>query len=168
MQFVKVYNKGPLSRQNLGRNGHIQYVVKAILYTKTLWRCMYLAFISTPSFSVPVMEPPTLAELVKEVDISPHLLDQKCSDAHIASISQFLGWRTVAPHLGLNKTDISDIESKKTEPEKRVETLQKWRKKLGFKAKLKLLVETLLNTGNAEDAEKVCRLLKQQAQGTHV
>ena len=112
------------------------------------------------------MDPPTLAELLKEVGISPDLLDQKCSDVHLFSISSDLDWRTVAPHLGLDTTAISDIDCKKTEPEKRVETLQKWKKKFGFRAKIRMLVEKLLESGNADHAEKVCRLLKQQDEGT--
>ena len=70
------------------------------------------------------------------------------------------------PHLGLTAIDIDDIDCKKTEPEKRVETLQKWKKKFGFRAKFRMLVEILLESGNADNAEVVCRLLKQQDEGT--
>ena len=112
------------------------------------------------------MNPPTLAELVREVDISPALLDHKCSDADLVNISKDLDWRTVAPHLGLSRTDIADIDCKRTEPEKRVETLQKWKKTFGFRAKFRALVEILLKTGNVDHAEMVCRLLKQQDEGT--
>ena len=112
------------------------------------------------------MNPPTLAELVTEIGISQDLLDQKCSDADLNSISQFLDWRTVAPHLGLDPTAIADIDCKRTEPEKRVETLQRWKKKFGFRAKFRALVEILMKIGNADHAEKVCRLLKQQDEGT--
>ena len=111
------------------------------------------------------MDPPTLAELVTEVGISPALLDQKCSDADLISISKDLDWRRTAPHLGLNAIDIGDIDCKKTEPEKRVETLQKWKKKFGFQAKFRALVEILLESGNADHAEMVCQLLKQQDEG---
>ena len=108
------------------------------------------------------VEPPTLDDLLKELRMPRSLLDQKCSDEHLNSISLFLGWRTVAPHLGLSELDIQEIESEKTEPEKRLKTLQKWRKKFGFRAKFTLLVKTLLNIGNAEDAERVCRVLQPQ------
>ena len=118
------------------------------------------------SAPAPAMDPPTLAELVHKVGISQDTLDQECSDAHLVSISHFLDWRTVAPHLGLNPTEIGDIDCKREESEKRVETLQKWKKKFGFKAKFRVLVQTLLKNDNADHAEKVCRLLKQQAEGT--
>ena len=108
------------------------------------------------------MDPPTPAQLVKKVDISPALLNQTCSDADLVSISQFLDWRKVAPHLGLSAIDIGDIDGKRTEPEKRVETLRKWKQKYGFMAKYQTLIEVLLKTGNTSDAEKVCQLLKQK------
>ena len=112
------------------------------------------------------MDPPTLAEVLNKVGISQDTLDQECSDAHLVSISQFLDWRRTAPHLGLDLTEIGDIDCKRTESEKRVETLQIWKRKFGFKANFRMLVEKLLDTGNADHAEKVCRLLKQQAKGT--
>ena len=110
--------------------------------------------------SGPAMEPPTLEELVKKVGISLHLLDQKCSDDHLRSISLFLDWRSVAPHLGLSERDIEAIEfDKKTEDERRLAVLQKWKRKYGYKATLKRLVAVLLAVGNADDAEQVCCLL---------
>ena len=116
----------------------------------------------------PTMNPPTLAELVTEVGISQTLLDQKCSAADLISISKDLDWRKTAPHLGLTAIDIADIDCKRSEFEKRVETFQKWKKKFGFRAKFRVLVEKLLESGNADHAEKVCRLLKQQDEGTCV
>ena len=108
--------------------------------------------------------PPTLEELVKELRISLHLLDQKCSNEHLKSISLFLDWRSVAPHLGLSERDIEAIEfDKKTEDERRLAVLQKWKRKYGYKATLKRLVAALLAVGNADDAEQVCRLLPTSA-----
>ena len=114
------------------------------------------------------MDPPTLAEVLNKVGISQDTLNQECSDADLISISQFLDWRRTAPHLGLTATDIADIDCKTTEPKKRVEALQIWKRKFGFRAKFKVLVETLMKTGNADHAEMVCRLLKQEDEGTTV
>ena len=109
------------------------------------------------------MEPPTLDGLVERVGIQPpSLLEQSCSDEHLNSISLFLDWRRVAPHLGLKQPDIEEIESKKTEPEKRLETLQKWKMKYGYCATYKALVQVLLKVENASHAERVCRLLQAQ------
>ena len=108
------------------------------------------------------IKPPTLKDLLDELRISPNLLDQTCSDEHLREISLFLDWRGVAPHLGLNERDIDHIESKRTEPVKSLETLQMWKRKYGFRAKFKMLLDVLMKIGNAEQAEKVCRILRAQ------
>ena len=65
-----------------------------------------------------------VSELVKEVGVAPEVLDKRCSDDHLRSISLFLDWRTVAPHLGLSETDQEEIESDgKKDPAKRLKTL---------------------------------------------
>ena len=108
--------------------------------------------------------PPTLEELVREVGISVDLLDQRCSDEHLKSISLFLDWRNVAPHLGLSERDIEDIISEeRKESDRRLKALRKWKKKYSYKATLKSLVMVLLKIESGDDAEKVCRSLKSQA-----
>ena len=108
--------------------------------------------------------PPTLEGLVKEVRISLALLDQRCTDDHLKSISLFLDWRRVAPHLGLSERDIQDVKfEKRTESEKRLGVLQKWKTKYSYMATFKNLVEALLTVQNADDAERVCRLLQTHA-----
>ena len=109
------------------------------------------------------MEPPTLDGLVKELGISLTLLDQECSDEHLNSISLFLDWRTVAPHLGLSETDIQDIDiDKRNEPEKRLKTLQRWKTIFGYMATFKSLAQILLKIRNANHAGRVCRLVQPQ------
>ena len=104
--------------------------------------------------------PPTLEELVKKVHISLDKLDEKCSDEHLKSISLFLDWRSVAPHLGLSERDIEDIETEnRRESERRLKVLQKWKMKYGYKANFKNLVAILLAVENADDAGQVCALL---------
>ena len=110
------------------------------------------------------MEPPTLEGLVKELRISVDPLDQRCSDEHLKSISLFLDWRSVAPHLGLSERDIADIEAEnRTESERRLKVLQQWKRVFGYVATFKNLVLTLLKVRNADDAERVCRLLQTPA-----
>ena len=105
-----------------------------------------------------------MEELVKNLRVSPKLLEQKCSDKHLKNISVFLDWRSVAPHLGLSERDIEDIEAKnRRESEKRMRVLQKWKKKYGFKATFGNLVTVLLSIENADDAEQVCALLQTPA-----
>ena len=103
----------------------------------------------------------TLEELVKEVGVAPETLDKKCSDDHLRSISLFLDWQTVAPHLGLSEADQEEIESDgKKDSVKRLKTLMKWKAKFAFKATYGRLIKVLLTTGRADHAEEVCKLLK--------
>ena len=127
-------------------------------------RHFYIVIAVSTILAMETEPPPTLEELVKKVRISLDLLDQKCSDEHLKSISLFLDWRSVAPHLGLSERDIEDIEfEKKKESERRLKTLQMWKMKYGYKATLKKLAEVLLKVENADDAERVCCLLQTPA-----
>ena len=102
----------------------------------------------------------TIDELVEAVGLLPEQLDQKCSDDHLNSLSQFLDWRRIAPHIGLNDTDQSDIERDgKDESERRLKALQKWKTRFGFKATYQKLVQAYLAIDNADHAERVCRVL---------
>ena len=47
----------------------------------------------------------------------------------------------------------------RNEAEKRLRMLQKWKETFAFKATYKMLVQALLDSGNAENAERVCQLL---------
>jgi len=106
----------------------------------------------------------TLAELLKEVGVSPIHLDKTCTSEHLQAIALFLeSWRTVAPHLGLSKVQVENIENDgKAESEKRQKMLESWKTKYAFKATYMVLVSALLKIGMADQAERVCRLLVSQ------
>ena len=113
--------------------------------------------------NVQIRTPPTLEQLLKESRIPSQLLDQKCSDNLLQSISFFLEWRIVAPYLGLSVSEIEEIEStKRTEFERRLAMLLSWREKFGYMAKFRVLVKSFLNAGQTEHAERACRLLLDQ------
>ena len=80
-------------------------------------------------------------------------------------------WRRVAPYLKLNDSEVDEVDlDGKSELEKRLKTLQKWKRKFAFKATNKRLIEALLECGRADHAEKVCKLLASLApqNGVHV
>ena len=108
---------------------------------------------SGPSFT-----PEGIAEAV---GVPKAKLDQECSEEHVKEISLFLeSWEILAPHLSLKKTDIEDIDREgKTEQEKRLKTLQKWKERFIFLATYKVLMEALIKTGRAGHARQVCHLL---------
>ena len=115
------------------------------------------------NLQVITMEPVTLQELVKEIRIPMMLLEQKCSDDHLKSISTstlFLDWQTVASTLGLSEIDIQEIKSEKTDVNKSFEVFQRWKLKYGFMANFKTLVTIFLKNHQAEHAESVCKLLQ--------
>ena len=102
----------------------------------------------------------TLEELVKKVGVAPEALHERCSDDHLRSISLFLDWRSVAPHLGLSETEREEIESDgKKHSGKKLKTLEKWKSKFVFQATYRRLIEVLLTIGRADHAEEVCKLL---------
>jgi len=106
----------------------------------------------------------TLDELLEEVGVSPAQLDKACTREHLQDIALFLeSWRTVAPHLGLSRIQVEQVERDGTEEnEKRLKFLESWKGKFAFKAKYIVLVKALLKISRADQAEQVCRLLVQQ------
>ena len=104
----------------------------------------------------------TLEKLLKEVGVRPEKLDESISDDYILVIASVLSsWRKVAAHLGLSEVDLEGIEQEnKSDREKKLEALQKWRDRCASKATYKKLIEILLSLAMADVAEKVCHLLK--------
>ena len=104
----------------------------------------------------------TLEELLKEVSVHPEKLNESISDDHLREIAILLtSWRTVATHLELSESELDDVErEEKDEQMKKLKALQKWKRKIGFKATYRKLVEVLLSLAMADVAEKICLLLK--------
>ena len=102
----------------------------------------------------------TLDDCVRQFSLSVELLDSAVSGEDIQEVSKFLQWRRVAPYLELNQSEFEEIDSDgKNEQEKRRNTLLKWKGKFAFKATYKKLIMALLESGRADHAEEVCKLL---------
>ena len=99
---------------------------------------------------------------MKEVSVHPEKLNESISDEHLREIAILLtSWRKVATHLELGENDLDDVErEEKDEQMKKLKALQKWKRKIGFKATYRKLVEVLLSLAMADVAEKICLLLK--------
>ena len=106
----------------------------------------------------------TLDELLQKVGVKATQLDKACSDKHLLKIAQSLeSWRQLGCQLELSSAEIETIKGDGgNEPEKRQQMLKAWQKKFAFKATYEVLVEALLNIGNAKMAAEVCSLLKQR------
>ena len=103
----------------------------------------------------------TLDELLDEEGVSPAQLDKPCTREHLRDIALFLeSWRTVAPHLGLLKAQVEEVERDGTEEkERKWKILEVWKARFAFKATYKVLIEALLEIGSADQAQEVCHLL---------
>ena len=99
---------------------------------------------------------------MKKVSVHPEKLNESISDDHLREIAILLtSWRKVATHLELSESELDDVErEEKDEQMKKLKALQKWKRKIGFKATYRKLVEVLLSLAMADVAEKICLLLK--------
>ena len=115
-----------------------------------------------------------MEELEQHYKIPEGVLNGIVSDEHLVNISTFLeAWKLIiiAPHFELNKGEIEAIENDgKSEEEKRLLMLQKWRQAFDFKATYKKLLEVLLTARRTEQAGKVCQTItthhNTQSEGT--
>ena len=100
-------------------------------------------------------------ELIERFRLSDERLDEPCMDGHLTAIALYLTtWKTVAPHLGLNRGEIEAIESDaQSTQEMRQTTLQRWADKFAHRATFRSLITVFLKIDNAELATKVCHLL---------
>ena len=101
----------------------------------------------------------TLEDLTERYKIPSDVLENEVSIDDIKKISTFLeSWKLVAPYLGLSEGDVEAIDRDgKSEEEKRLLMLQRWKQALAFKATYKKLVNTLLSIKRADLAVKVCQ-----------
>ena len=89
------------------------------------------------------------------------------SDSHIEEISNSFceKWRSLPPYLEMKTIVAKDIDRDHTgcdECEKRCSFLKKWKKLKGLKATYRGLIHALLEIKCTEEAEGVCKLLKNQ------
>ena len=101
----------------------------------------------------------TLEDLTERFKIPSGVLENEVSVDDIRKISTFLeSWKLVAIYLGLNEGEVEAIDKDgKSEEEKRLLMLQRWKQALVFKATYKKLVNGLLSVRRADLAVKVCQ-----------
>ena len=103
----------------------------------------------------------TLEELTERFKLPSDVLKNEVSVDDIKKISTFLeSWKLIAPCLGLSEGDIEAIDRNgKSEEEKRLLMLQRWKQAFIFKATYKKLVNALLSIKRADLALNVCQTL---------
>ena len=87
-------------------------------------------------------------------------LDKPCTEAFFSSIADLVHpWRQVFSDL-LCQTDMDDVDSEgRSEREKRLGCLRKWRSRFGDGATFRAIIATVLSTGNVENAQALCRII---------
>ena len=110
----------------------------------------------------------TLDDCIQHFDLAAEDLDATCSDEHILSVSKLLDWRGVAPYLNLTEPEVDEVDlDGRDERDKRHKTLQKWKSKFAFRATYRKLIQALLESGKADHAEEVCKLLQKGNQAMY-
>ena len=107
---------------------------------------------------------PTYVSIVDHVGVSESLLSRKCSSEHLRKIADFVpNWRELAMSLGIQKGYIIDINSDRqlTGPVMKAQSvLDQWHRSNGFMASHKMLIQAFISQGDADLAERVCRIAK--------
>ena len=86
----------------------VRKVLVTCCYKKQVKCSLHLSYVLT---SHKTMSGLTLEELLEKMGVSFTQLDETCTREHLQDIALFLeSWRTVAPHLGLSKVQIEEVE----------------------------------------------------------
>lgn len=105
----------------------------------------------------------TVGELLEYVDLDEEDLRKMCTDEDLNELSlRIRNWEEYASLLRLHGSDTEDIKNKgKSESQKMLLALERWKQKLAFKATFEYLVkEIFLKKDNMEYAWIVCQQLK--------
>ena len=106
-------------------------------------------------------------EIAGRVGLQPATLDTPVKESGFLSLASFVDpWRLVFFEL-LAATDISDVDAEnvgRSEQEKRVACLRKWKSRYGAEATYRVLVQSALKCGHVDNAEGICRQLLQESQ----
>ena len=91
-------------------------------------------------------------------------LDKPCEKSLLPSLGNFVHpWRLIFSYQ-LAQIDLDDVESEnsgRSEQEKRLACLRKWKVRCGARATRGVIVNALLKNGDVEGAESMCRHLQE-------
>ena len=107
-------------------------------------------------------------DVAARIGLDPKELDKSCEESYLPSLAVFVHpHRLVFSHL-LPPVDIADAESEnvgRSEEEKRLGCLKKWKARQGSEARFKHIVEAVLLSGYVGNAEAICRQLLLRQRG---
>ena len=100
------------------------------------------------------------SDIAARVGLDAQLVQRECEEAGLPFLADFVHpWRENFYFL-LPRVDIDDVESEnsgRTEQEKRVAALLKWKARCGKEATYSALISALLQNGNVERSEALCQ-----------
>ena len=103
-------------------------------------------------------------DIASRVGLDTKELDKPCEESLLPSLANFVHpWRLVFSCL-LDQIDLDDVESEnsgRSEQEKRLACLRKWKLRCGARATCGVIVNALLENGYVENAESMCRHLQE-------
>ena len=103
-------------------------------------------------------------DVAARVGLDAKELDKPCEESLLPSLANFVHpWRLVFSYL-LGQIDLDDVESEnsgRSEQEKRLACLRKWKVRCGARATCGVIINALLRNGDVENAEALCRHLLQ-------
>lgn len=106
----------------------------------------------------------SFADLVLLYSLNEDKYNRKISDKHFDEVSRShcSRWRSLRARLEMKNIVVDDIDRAPgaDEDEKRLSFFSKWKQKRGSKATYKCLISALLEIECVEDAEGVCKMLK--------
>jgi hypothetical protein len=105
-------------------------------------------------------------DLMKNYDLSEDYCNKEISDVHASGICLLLRrcskWQLMVPILGMKEDEVNGTEhTLLNEDERRQNIILKWRKKHGCEATFRALINALIKIECHEDAEEVCKFLKE-------
>lgn len=106
----------------------------------------------------------TFDSLMVDFNLAEEDYNSQVSEHHIVNISRTCcrTWRSLPSLLELRSIVMDDIDrGPGSEEDKRRSFLLKWREMKGSEATYRKLIKALLETDCVQDAESVCKLLKQ-------
>ena len=115
-----------------------------------------------------------MASISSPDDVAAHFgldsshLNKPCTEAFSLSFSDHVHpWRLVFAYL-LSETDLDDVDSEQTgrsEQEKRLACLRKWKTRRGNGATFRAVIDAVLSTGNVGSAEALCQIIAGRKNG---
>ena len=105
----------------------------------------------------------TAEDVANEVGLPAEELSKPCDNQNISLLADcFSEWRVIFASL-LSNVDLSDVtRENESEKERRRAALRKWKGSNGSGATYKVLVSALLDNGEKDQAEVLCRILAKQ------